>query len=98
MPAVAVALVRAVALSFLDDVLVWGLRLGAAALLLLLLLAFLSALRAARPRRHTSRRGCYRPCLDALESALGHFEDPALLEQAHELLPTLPPLIRLEIA
>jgi hypothetical protein len=41
MPAVAVALVRAVALSLLDDVLVWGLRLGAAAVLLLLLLSFL---------------------------------------------------------
>ena len=40
----------------------------------------------------------YRPCLDALESALGHFEDPTLLEQAHELVSTLPPLIRLEIA
>ena len=44
MPAVAVALVRTVALSLLDDVLVWGLRLGAAALLLLLLLAFLPLL------------------------------------------------------
>jgi hypothetical protein len=44
MPAVAVAIARAIALSLLDDVLVWGLRLGAAALLLLLLLAFLPVL------------------------------------------------------
>jgi hypothetical protein len=44
MPAVAVALMRAVALSLLDDVLVWGLRLDAAAVLLVLLLGFLPVL------------------------------------------------------
>ena len=40
----------------------------------------------------------YRPFLEAIEDALAHFDDPVMLEQARHLVPTLPPLIRLEIA
>ena len=35
--------------------------------------------------------------LDAVESALAHFDEP-ILEQAHELLSGLPPLLRLDVA